>query len=468
MPFAGFKDFADCEKKIREKNPDYTDEQVKGTCGKLQAEHEGKSETKKSDHPELAKAEWVHALPNILASPRIVEMKFHIPKVDKDKEIISASAMSAALEDYRYFPIISEFHKERPIGIAEKIWQTHDDEFKALARIREDPSVDDVWQKIVNREYNQVSIAGRRTNFSPECNLHQAMRSADRPCRTEGLRLDSISVCDERARNDETSLNVVKASSDDPAAFVFTTALEIKQVEDTLIKAETSNSPLIHPVTDGTKEPPVKKGEEDMKEKEMDEEKEEHSQEKKEEEKKGEAGTPEKQEMEKAPAENESSEMKLLKAIHETLKELVASDKKVHESVKAKSPPEESEAGKEEDRERNKEEKEEEAEAKKEEKKEEKKCHGEPVKKSGSPGSSDSDLIKAQMEQDFKKALDVALAPIHQQIADLTKKLEEYGDQPVQKAVVLMQTVDNDGHPVLGNAGALAEQRKNSQAVKSK
>lgn len=413
-----------------------------------------------SDPPEISKAEWSHLLPNILASPRVVEMTFHVPKVDKDREIISAEAMAAAIENFRYFPIISEFHKERPIGIAEKIWQTKDDEFKALARIREDPSVDDVWQKMTLPDgtpgkYNQVSIAGRRTVFSPECNLPQSMRTNTNPCRTDGLRLDSISVCDERARNDETTLNVVKASSDDPAAFVFTTALEITQVKDTLIKAETANSPLIHPVTDGTKrkacskcnkgdsmekteEPPVKKGEEDMKEKEMDEEKEEHGQE----EKKGEAGTPEKQEMEKAPADGgESDEKTLLREVLATLKQLVASDKKVHESVKADEPEEEEE-----------------------------KCKKgkEPVKKAEEPPAPPATpvITKAEMEQDFQKALDAALAPIHQQIADLTKKLEEYGDQPITKAVVLVQNVDHEGKPVLGNAGALAEMAQKGRAVK--
>jgi len=414
------------------------------------------TDLKKSDQPELAKAEWSHVLPNILASPRVVEMTFHVPKLDKDREIISADAMARALEDYRYLPIISEFHKERPIGIAEKIWQTKDDEFKALARIREDPSVDDVWQKIQSQEYNQVSIAGRRTIFSPECNLPQAMRTNENPCRTTGLRLDSISVCDERARNDETSLNVVKASSDDPAAFVFTTALVITQVKDTLIKAETANSPLIHPVTDGTKrkacskcnkgdsmekteEPPVKKGEEDMKEKEMDEEKEEHGQE----EKKGEAGTPEKQEMEKGPAEGgESEEKTLLREVLATLKQLVASDKKVHESVKADEPEED------------------------EEKCSKGKGKVEKAEAPPAPPAPAPVIEKAAMEQDFQKALDAALAPIHQQIAELNRKLEEYGDQPITKAVVLVQNVDHDGKPVLGNAGALAEMSKKGQAVK--
>jgi hypothetical protein len=188
-----------------------------------------------------------------------------------------------------------------------------------------------------------------------------------------------------------------------------------------------------------TEEPPVKKGEEDMKEKEMDEEKEEHGQE----EKKGEAGTPEKQEMEKGPAEGgESEEKTLLREVLATLKQLVASDKKVHESVKADEPEED------------------------EEKCSKGKGKVEKAEAPPAPPAPAPVIEKAAMEQDFQKALDAALAPIHQQIAELNRKLEEYGDQPITKAVVLVQNVDHDGKPVLGNAGALAEMSKKGQAVK--
>jgi hypothetical protein len=407
-------------------------------------------EVKKEPQEDIKKS-WESALKNIMGSSRIVEMTFHVPKVDKDKEIISAGAMAKALENYLYLPIISEFHKERPIGIAEKVWQTKGDEFKARARIREDPSVDDVWNKIERGEYNQVSIAGRRLKYSPECNLPHSMRSKEQPCRTTGLRLDSISVCDERARNEGTDLSVVKASSDDPATFVFTTALEITQVKDTLIKAETSNSPLIHPVTDGTKrksgdsmekcnKPPVEKADgEEMKEK--DEEKKEtpgeSEEEKKSKEKKGEAGEPEKQEMEKAG----EPVLDAIRSLQATVQKLVESDKKVHASVEKAEDQKETDAGKE-------------------------------VKKADPPADPPApslDVIKAEMEQDFKKALDAAIEPLQKQITDLNAKLEAFGDETLTKSgplVYIEQTVDHEGKPIMGNAGALHQATKTAQGAK--
>lgn len=39
-PFAGFANFAECERKIREENPDLSDEAVERICGSLKAQHE--------------------------------------------------------------------------------------------------------------------------------------------------------------------------------------------------------------------------------------------------------------------------------------------------------------------------------------------------------------------------------------------------------------------------------------------
>jgi hypothetical protein len=403
------------------------------------------------------KAEWKHDLQAILKSSRVAEMTFHFPKVDKDKEIITAEAMADALEHYRYLPIIQEFHKERPVGIAEKTWQTANDEFKGIVRFSEDPQVDDVWEKVKRGEYNQVSIAGRRTEFSSECNLHQSQRSLAAPCRTTGLRLDSISVCDAAARNDHTSLSVVKAMTEDPTVFIYTTTLELKQVEDTLIKAETSNSPLIHPVTDGTKRKAGEKGEKMKKcnkppvEKADEPEEKEEMREEKEKEEKGEAGSPEQEEMEKAPPKEEEKEEEKkaedpYQEILKLLRELVASDKKVHESMKAED-------------EKPKDEK---------EKKVEKAEVPPPV-----PAEDKTVLTKAEMEQDFKKALDAALAPVLAEIDTLKKanvelaaKLEEYAESPVTKAgIILTQlNVDHQGNPILGNAGAMAAATKPKEA----
>ena len=486
MPFAGFKDFDDCLKKVKEKNPKYTDEVARKVCGKLQAEHE---DTKKSDAESVApmtvdidkeharmeiKKSWMHELHNILNSPRVAEMTFHVPKVDKDMEFITPGAMAGALKDYMKFPIISEFHKERPIGIAEKVWQTNTDEFKARIRIRDDPSTDDVWEKMnlpmgTPGRYDQVSIAGKRIVYSQECNIPLSMRKATQPCRTEKLRLDSVSVCDDRARNDGTELNVVKALSDDQDMFVYTTALDLTKVEDTLIKAETTESELIHPVTDGANqadnvrskgtiinpliETDTRKGGKMKKcvdakvKKTSDKEAQEPVEET--EAKKGEKyeADPEKQ-VEKGEEEDEEKEEEKkaedpYQEILKLLRELVASDKKVHKEVEKGEPPEEDEADKEEEKEKKKNVKEEESRAKKEEKK-------------------DEGVKKAAMEQDFQKALNDAIAPLRSELDLLKAEVQKIGDEPLLKAGIYLKElqIDKDGKPEKGNAGMIAEQRK--------
>ena len=486
MPFAGFKDFDECLKKVKEKNPKYTDEVSRKVCGKLQAEHEG---TQKSDAESVApmtadidqkhaqmqiKKSWMHELHNILNSPRVAEMTFHVPKVDKDMEFITPGAMAGALQDYMKFPIISEFHKERPIGIAEKVWQTHDDEFKARIRIRDDPSTDDVWNKMnlppgTPGRYDQVSIAGKRIVYSQECNVPLSMRKASQPCRTEKLRLDSVSVCDDRARNDGTELNVVKALSDDLEMFVYTTSLDVTKVEDNLIKAETTESELIHPVTDGASQPDktrvednivcplihpatgtggkMKKCNEKPVKKTSDEEAQEPVEET--EAKKGEEEKPEPAEVEKAPPEKEEKE-EAKKAedpyqeILKLLRELVASDKKVHKEVEKA------------------EDKEEKMEDKKDEKKVEKAEVPPPT-----PAEDKTVLIKAEMEQEFQKALDAKIAPLQLQITALEAEIKKLGDEPLYKSGILLNplTVKQDGTPEMGNAAAHAAIRKKQQKV---
>ena len=520
IPFGKWANFEECCKDIRRKNPDYSDEQVRATCGKLKAKLEKCTnpdaaysavtrDLKKSDAGSVApmtvdvdkkhgkmeiKKSWNNELLDILTSPRRAEMTFHIPIVDKDKEIITAGAMEDAISDYVNFPIISEFHKERPIGIAERIWRTKDDEFKALVRIRDDRATDDVWEKVnlppgTPGRYDQVSIAGKRIVYNDQCNVPQALRRADNPCRTEKLRLDSISVCDDRARNEGTEFNVVKAESEDETTFIYTTALEITKVEDNLIKAETTESELIHPVTDGANQADAarsqgtivnplietgtkkckkcSKGEHMVKpngnlemKKTSDEEKEEEGQEPVEETeakkgpmkvKKGKASEadPEKQ-VEKGEEEEEHEEAEGQKGINakidrmiSILEKLVASDKKVHATVEKGEPPEEDEADKEEEGERKKEARSEESRAKKEERKED-------------------GVRKAAMEQDFQKALDAAVAPLQLQINALAEQVKNIGDEPMFKAGLMLQTLTTDttGKEVLGNAGAMAKIRR--------
>ena len=518
MPFGKWKNWEDCIADIRKKNPDYSEETVRKVCGKLQAKLEKctnpekayaaiKSHLEKADadsvvpmtagvDPETGqmqiKKSWSHALPDILKSPRRAEMTFHIPKVDKDVEFITADAMAMAMRDYSKFPIISEFHKERPIGIAERIWQTGEDEFKALVRIRNDEATDDVWNKInlpkgTPGRYDQVSIAGKRIVYSPECDIPVAMRKSSQPCRTEAIRLDSISVCDDRARNDGTELAVVKAQSDDLETFIYTTALEITQVEDKLIKAETTDSELIHPVTDGASQPdetfvednivcplihpgtdkihpkggkmekctgkPVKKTSDEDAQASAEETEARKSGKK--------TGEPELDGMKKGEeGAEEHTEAKdtgeILREMHKMMSEiheLIMSDKEVHAKIERKGePPDEDWKDKEEEGEVKQMEHEEEGRARREERKDDASTPRKEVK-------------KAAMEQDFQKALAAAVAPLQAQITILAQEVQKIGDQPLYKSGVLFETLqtDKDGKPEMGNAGAQAAMRKKSQ-----
>jgi hypothetical protein len=179
--------------------------------------------------------EWNLDINEILSSPRKVRGKFHVPKVDKDNEFIENEAVQRAVPDFMHFPILHDFHKERPVGIVTRVVELNDGTFDFEGLIKATKDCDDVWNLIETGNYNQVSIFGRRTEGSPTCNMRPEQRSA--PCNTTGLRLDSISVCDENARNDGTSLTVVKAGK-----LVFDA--------NNIIKAEDTNSTLMHTATD--------------------------------------------------------------------------------------------------------------------------------------------------------------------------------------------------------------------------
>jgi len=505
MPFGHWKDWDACIADIGKKNPDYSEEQVKRVCGKLKSKLEKctnkeaaykaiTSHLEKSDAESVApmtadidkkhaqmeiKKSWMHELHGILNSPRVAEMTFHVPKVDKDMEFITPGAMAGALQDYMKFPIISEFHKERPIGIAEKVWQTKTDEFKALIRIRDDPSTDDVWEKMnlpagTPGRYDQVSIAGKRIVYSQECNIPLSMRKATQPCRTEKLRLDSVSVCDDRARNDGTELNVVKALSDDQVEFVYTTSLVLTKVEDNLIKAETTESELIHPVTDGASQPDktrvednifnplihpatgkntvkggtMKKGTEKPVKKTSDEDAQESVEETETKKAPEEEKTEPEKEVEKGEGEAGDPHA-MLKEILATLKQLVASDKEVHSKLGKSEEKEEKEDEKEEDE-------------------KEEKCVKKAEVPPPAPTTGDTEkLVKAAMEQEFQKALNAAIAPLQDKITTLEAEVKRLGDEPLYKSGLMIDVlhVDDENKPVMGNAAAHAMVRKKQQKV---
>ncbi|CAK0771327.1 hypothetical protein CCP3SC15_420025 [Gammaproteobacteria bacterium] len=282
--------------------------------------------------------EWGFNVNDILTSPRKITGTFHVPTVDKDNEIITEGAMDAAMEDYMHLPIISEYHKERPIGIVTKSWKTNDGKYQFEGMIKSTTDCDDVWEKVQKGEYDMLSIAGKRTESSEECTMHPLMRGTGKPCVTKGLRLDSISACDDGARNPLTSLEMAKANGDPDNPYLYTSKLVLTKVEDTLIKASDTDSSLIHVTTDGTskrsckvtkkcnggKSPELAKSEEEELP-ESEEKKEEGKEEPKEEKEEAKKADPEPEDEKKA----EDPFQEILKI----LRQLVASDKQVHSEM---------------------------------------------------------------------------------------------------------------------------------------
>lgn len=155
--------------------------------------------------------EWDFNPAEILASTRKVQGIFHQPVIDKDGEIISPKGMREAVPDFMHLPALHDFHKERPVGLATKVMELPGGRFYFEGVIKATSDCDDIWEKVKTGNYDQVSIFGKRTKYNNQCALPQNMRSG--PCVTDGVRLDSISVCDENARNPQTSLEVKKAKT---------------------------------------------------------------------------------------------------------------------------------------------------------------------------------------------------------------------------------------------------------------
>lgn len=268
MPFGHWENFDACLADIKKKNPSYSDEVAKKVCGKLKSKLEkgealketplaATEERSKEIDKEYASSKpspsikdmkeitpgitksWVFDPSEILKSKRVVEGTFHVPIVDKDKELITKSAMSDALPDFMHLPILHDFHKERVLGVIVKAWE-EGDHFKFRALFKSTHDVDDAWEKVSKGEYDHVSIYGSRIAGTAQCALDPSQRAA--PCISNRIRLDSISACDENARNDEAFMKVSKGKD----RFVI-------NLTDTFIKAETQNSSLVHGTWDGVK-----------------------------------------------------------------------------------------------------------------------------------------------------------------------------------------------------------------------
>lgn len=272
--------------------------------------------------------EWFFDFTGIMGSTRKITGTFHVPTIDKDNEIITSEAMDEAMEDYMHFPTIAEYHKERPFAIVTKAWKTHDGEFALEGLVKMTKDCDDIWEKVQKGVYNMMSVAGKRTDSSAECSMHPLLRGTGKPCVTRGLRLDSISACDDGSRNPLTSLEMAKAGDEDP--YFCTSPLVL--VSQNFIKATDTDSSLIHTVADGAQKKKVcmtkkcsdgKSSELEKSEEDSESEKKEEAVEEKEETKKAEdaPGVPQE---ETAKAEDPYQE------ILKILRQLVASDKKVH------------------------------------------------------------------------------------------------------------------------------------------
>lgn len=188
--------------------------------------------------------DWDLDFEAMLKSDRDFSGTFHKPVVDKENDIIPASAMDRAMDDFMVLPTLQEVHTERTVGIITKAWKTSEDEYKFEGKIKPGEDCNDVWNKIKKGEYDGLSIGGRRIKYSKECSIPSAIR--DSPCVTQKLKLYNVSVCSSPV-NPEASVDDVNkvakgGNGDDLTSYQ---------------KAETTQSGLCHPTYDGTK----KKGE---------------------------------------------------------------------------------------------------------------------------------------------------------------------------------------------------------------
>jgi hypothetical protein len=166
----------------------------------------------------------------------------HFEDVDRENEVIAIKAIKESLTNFMKHPILHYQHTERPIGtFTECVIKG-----KALfvkANVYDTPDNADAWEEIKTGKLNAFSIYGKRKISSPECKLRPEQRMS--PCRTDALDLWSISAVGKQVGthevNEHTFLDVVKAFSD------------YYKNEDILIKADTTESTLIHTTTDGTK-----------------------------------------------------------------------------------------------------------------------------------------------------------------------------------------------------------------------
>jgi len=150
--------------------------------------------------------DWDLDFEAMLKSDRDFSGTFHKPVVDKENDIIPASAMDKAMDDFMVLPTLQEVHTERTVGIITKAWKTSEDEYKFEGKIKPGDDCNDVWDKIKKGEYDGLSIGGRRIKYSKDCSIPSAIR--DTPCVTHKLKLYNVSVCSSPV-NPEASVDEV-------------------------------------------------------------------------------------------------------------------------------------------------------------------------------------------------------------------------------------------------------------------
>jgi hypothetical protein len=192
-------------------------------------------EVKKDD----IEKEWNLNLDELLKSEREFSGTFHKPVIDKENDIIPASAMDKAMDDFMILPTLQEVHTERTVGIVTKAWKNGEDEYYLEGKIKPGDDCDDVWQKIKKGEYDGLSIGGRRVSYSKECAIPSLIR--DTPCVTHRLKLYNVSVCSSPV-NPEASIDEFNKVAKGE---------EIFDLDETLKKSMTTDSGLSHDIYDG-------------------------------------------------------------------------------------------------------------------------------------------------------------------------------------------------------------------------
>jgi len=197
--------------RIRKADIDHIDEDESEESEIRQLRLKSKLSPTKRDLKELtvvkdSEREWILDLDVLMKSDREFSGTFHKPVVDKENDLIPASAMDKAMEDFMVFPTLQEVHTERPIGIITRVWKNSEDEYGLEGLVKPGADCDDVWNKIKKGEYDGLSIGGRRIKYSKDCSIPSAIRET--PCVTHKLKLYNVSVCSSPV-NPEASIDEV-------------------------------------------------------------------------------------------------------------------------------------------------------------------------------------------------------------------------------------------------------------------